>query len=81
MIKEYILERKGWFKGCKIRVEQDYNEEVCKIRRKLVEGKYQKREKDKKGKKVKISPLQALKTPGECECKGPHIHSHGTRKR
>ena len=37
MIKEYVLERKGWFKGCKLRVEDDYNEEVCNIRKKLVE--------------------------------------------
>ena len=26
------------FKGCKIRLEEDYNEEVCTIRRKLVES-------------------------------------------
>ena len=37
MIKEYILERKGWFKGCKLRVEDDYNEEVCNTRKQLVE--------------------------------------------
>ena len=37
MIKEHILERKGWFKGCKLRVEDDYNEEVCSIRKKLVD--------------------------------------------
>ena len=35
MIKEYILERKGWFKGCKLRVDDDYNVEVCNIRKKL----------------------------------------------
>ena len=32
-------------------------------------------------KKVKVSPLQAMKAHGECGCKGPHIHSHGTSKR
>ena len=37
MIKEYILERKSWFKGCKLRVEDDYNEEVCNTRKQLVE--------------------------------------------
>ena len=37
MIKEYILERKGWFKGWKLRVEDDYNEEVCNTRKQLVE--------------------------------------------
>ena len=31
--------------------------------------------------KVKVSPLQAMKAHGGCGCKGPHIHSHGTRKR
>ena len=32
-------------------------------------------------KKVKVSPLQVMKAHGGCGCKGPHIHSHGTRKR
>ena len=31
--------------------------------------------------KVKVFPLQAMKAHGGCGCKGPHIHSHGTRKR
>ena len=31
--------------------------------------------------KVKVSPLQAMEAHGGCGCKGPHIHSHGTRKR
>ena len=31
--------------------------------------------------KGKGIPLQAMKAHGGCECKGPHIHSHGTRKR
>ena len=31
--------------------------------------------------KVKVSPLQAMKAHGVCGCKGPHIHSHGTRMR
>ena len=30
--------------------------------------------------KVKVSQLQAMKAHGGCGCKGPHIHSHGTRK-
>ena len=30
--------------------------------------------------KGKVSPLQAMKAHGGCGCKGPHIHSHGTRK-
>ena len=29
----------------------------------------------------KVSPLQAMKAHGRCGCKGPHIHSHGTRMR
>ena len=29
--------------------------------------------------KVKVSPLQAKKAHGGCECKGPHIHSCDTR--
>ena len=37
------------------------------------------------GKKVKVkvnlSPLQAMEAHGGCGCKGPHIHSHGTRMR
>ena len=32
------------------------------------------------GKPVKASPLQAMEAHGECGCKGPHIHSNGTRK-
>ena len=32
-------------------------------------------------KKVKVSPLQAMKAHRGCGCKGPHIHSHGTRLR
>ena len=32
-------------------------------------------------KKVKVSPLQAKKAHVGCGCKGPHIHSHGTRMR
>ena len=35
--KEFILERRGWFKGRNIRVEDDYNEEILKIRKELVE--------------------------------------------
>ena len=31
--------------------------------------------------KVKVSPLQAMKAHEGCECKGPHIHSHGSKKR
>ena len=31
--------------------------------------------------KVKVSPLQAMNAHGGCGCKGPHIHSHGTRMR
>ena len=31
--------------------------------------------------KGKVSPLQAMKAHGVCGCKGPHIHSHGTRMR
>ena len=31
--------------------------------------------------KVKVSPLQAMEAHGGCGCKGPHIHSHGTRMR
>ena len=30
---------------------------------------------------IKVSPLQAMKAHGGCGCKGPHIHSHSTRKR
>ena len=30
-------------------------------------------------KKVKVSPLQAMKSHRGCGCKGPHIHSHSTR--
>ena len=30
--------------------------------------------------KVKVSPVQAMEAHGGCGCKGPHIHSHGTRK-
>ena len=29
--------------------------------------------------KIKV-PLQAMKTHRGCGCKGPHKHSHGTRK-
>ena len=29
----------------------------------------------------KVSPLQAMKAHGDCGCKGPHIHNHGTRMR
>ena len=36
---------------------------------------------NKKYKKVKVSPLQAMKAHGGYGYKGPHIHSHGTRKR
>ena len=32
-------------------------------------------------KKVKESPVQAMKALVKCGCKGPHIHSHGIRKR
>ena len=31
--------------------------------------------------KAKGTPLQTMKAHGGCECKGPHIHSHGTRRR
>ena len=31
--------------------------------------------------KAKVSPLEAMKAHVECECKGPHIHNHGTRMR
>ena len=31
--------------------------------------------------KVKVSPLQTMKVHRGCGCKGPHIHSHSTRKR
>ena len=31
--------------------------------------------------KVQVSPLQAMKAHEGCGCKGPRIHSHGTRKR
>ena len=62
MIKEYILERKGWFKGCKLRVEQDYNEEVCKTRRKLVEFMFEARRRGEHAvlikDKVQISGVQ-----------------------
>ena len=34
-----------------------------------------------KVKMVKVSSLKAMKAHGGCGCKGPHIHSHGTRKR
>ena len=37
MQKEFILERRGWFKGWNIRVEDDYNEEIRKVRKELVE--------------------------------------------
>ena len=30
--------------------------------------------------KIKISPLQTMKAHGGCECKGPYIRNHGTRK-
>ena len=62
MIKEYILERKGWFKGCKIRVEDDYNEEVCNIRKKLVEYMFEARRRGEHAvllrDKVQISGVQ-----------------------
>ena len=31
--------------------------------------------------KGKGTPLQNMKALGGCGCKGPHIHSHGTRKK
>ena len=56
------MERKGWFKGCKIRVEQDYNEEVCKTRRKLVEYMFEARRRGEHAvlikDKVQISGVQ-----------------------
>ena len=41
------MERKRMFKGCKIRLEEDYNEEVCTIRRKLVEYMWEARRRGK----------------------------------
>ena len=37
LTKEYIMGRKGMFRGCKIRLENDYSPEICAVRRKLVE--------------------------------------------
>ena len=37
LIKEYIMERKGMFKGYKVRLENDYSPDICAIRKKLVE--------------------------------------------
>ena len=37
LTKEYIMGRKGMFKGYKIRLENDYNPEICAIRKQLVE--------------------------------------------
>ena len=47
LTKEYIMERKRMFKGCKIRLEEDYNEEVCTIKRKLVEYMWEARRRGK----------------------------------
>ena len=41
------MERKRTFKGCKIRLEEDYNTEICAIRKKLVEYKWEARRRGK----------------------------------
>ena len=45
--KEYIMERKRMFKGCKIRLEEDYKAEVCAIRKNLVEYMWEARRRGK----------------------------------
>ena len=37
LTKEYIMGRKGMFRGYKIRLENDYSPEICAVRKKLVE--------------------------------------------
>ena len=47
MTKEYIMGRKRMFKGYKIRLEEDYNTEICAIRKKLVEYMWEARRRGK----------------------------------
>ena len=37
LTKEYIMRKKGMFRGWKLRVEEDYSPEICAIRKKLVD--------------------------------------------
>ena len=59
LTKEYIMGRKGMFKGYKIRLENDYNPEICATRKKLVEYMWDARRRGKHmvlvGDKIRIS--------------------------
>ena len=47
LTKEYIMGTKRMFKGYKIRLEEDYNTEICAIRKKLVEYMWEARRRGK----------------------------------
>ena len=57
------------------------SEEICKLGNKESKKEKKKEEGFELKGKPNVSPLQVMKVHGRCGCKGPHINSHGTRKR